>query len=77
MIIRNVLFQVTLPDGKVVDAESWTTTPFDVANGISAGLAQNSVISKVRSIASFWVQIDVKAKLFSRNSNPRFFARVL
>lgn len=39
--------KVTLPDGKVVEAESWTTTPFDVANGISAGLANNTVISKV------------------------------
>ena len=25
---------VTLPDGKVVEAESWRTTPYDVAKGI-------------------------------------------
>ncbi len=25
---------VTLPDGKVVEAESWKTTPYDVARGI-------------------------------------------
>lgn len=42
--------KVTLPDGKEVEGESWTTTPFDIANGISAGLAQNSVISKVNGV---------------------------
>ena len=26
--------KVTLPDGKVVDAESWKTTPYQVACGI-------------------------------------------
>lgn len=26
--------QVTLPDGKVVPADSWRTTPYDVAKGI-------------------------------------------
>lgn len=26
--------QVTLPDGKVIDGESWRTTPFSVAQGI-------------------------------------------
>ena len=42
-----VHFQVTLPDGKIVDAQSWRTTPYEVACGISKGLADNSVISKV------------------------------
>ncbi|XP_054277975.1 threonine--tRNA ligase 1, cytoplasmic-like isoform X2 [Macrosteles quadrilineatus] len=38
---------VTLPDGKQVSAQSWRTTPYDVAKGISQGLADNTVISKV------------------------------
>jgi len=38
---------VTLPDGKQVEAESWRTTPYDVAKGISQGLADNTVIAKV------------------------------
>ncbi|XP_065215301.1 threonine--tRNA ligase 1, cytoplasmic isoform X2 [Planococcus citri] len=43
----SVPIKVTLPDGKQVDAESWKTTPYDVAKGISNGLAENTVISKV------------------------------
>ena len=38
---------VTLPDGKTVEAKSWKTTPYDVAAGISKGLADNSVVAKV------------------------------
>jgi len=38
---------VTLPDGKKVEAKSWKTTPYDVAAGISKGLADNSVVAKV------------------------------
>lgn len=38
---------ITLPDGKVVEGESWKTTPYDVARGISQGLADSAVISKV------------------------------
>ncbi|KAM8885203.1 threonine--tRNA ligase 1, cytoplasmic [Spinachia spinachia] len=41
--------KVTLPDGKVVDAESWKTTPYQVACAISQGLADNTVIAKVNS----------------------------
>lgn len=26
--------QVTLPDGKVIDATSWKSTPYDIAKGI-------------------------------------------
>uniref|UniRef100_A0A672ZEJ4 threonine--tRNA ligase n=1 Tax=Sphaeramia orbicularis TaxID=375764 RepID=A0A672ZEJ4_9TELE len=43
---------VTLPDGKVVDAESWKTTPYQIACGISQGLADNTVIAKVNN--SVW-----------------------
>jgi len=39
--------QVTLPDGKIVEAQSWRTTPYQVACGISTGLADNTVIAKV------------------------------
>ena len=39
---------VTLPDGKTVAAQSWRTTPYDIALGISKGLADNAVVAKVR-----------------------------
>ncbi|XP_063702115.1 threonine--tRNA ligase 1, cytoplasmic isoform X2 [Culicoides brevitarsis] len=42
-----VSINVTLPDGKIVEGKSWETTPFDVAKGISQGLADNTVIAKV------------------------------
>ena len=38
---------VTLPDGKTVDGETWRTTPYDIALGISKGLADACVVSKV------------------------------
>lgn len=38
---------VTLPDGKEVGAVAWESTPYTVAAGISKGLADNTVISKV------------------------------
>ncbi|XP_066458570.1 threonine--tRNA ligase 1, cytoplasmic [Eleutherodactylus coqui] len=41
--------KVTLPDGKQVEAESWKTTPYQVAAGISQGLADNTVIAKVNN----------------------------
>ncbi|ETE68565.1 Threonyl-tRNA synthetase, cytoplasmic, partial [Ophiophagus hannah] len=39
--------KVTLPDGKQIDAESWKTTPYQIACGISQGLADNTVIARV------------------------------
>uniref|UniRef100_A0A4W4EBJ5 threonine--tRNA ligase n=1 Tax=Electrophorus electricus TaxID=8005 RepID=A0A4W4EBJ5_ELEEL len=39
--------RITLPDGKVVDGESWKTTPYQVACSISQGLADNTVVAKV------------------------------
>lgn len=39
--------KVTLPDGKVMDGESWRTTPLNIAEKISKGLADNTVIAKV------------------------------
>uniref|UniRef100_A0A3P9KFI9 threonine--tRNA ligase n=1 Tax=Oryzias latipes TaxID=8090 RepID=A0A3P9KFI9_ORYLA len=44
--------KVTLPDGKVLEAESWKTTPYQLACGISQGLADNTVIAKVNN--SVW-----------------------
>merc|ERR1711971_1385802 len=38
---------VTLPDGKTVAGETWRTTPYDIALGISKGLADNCVVAKV------------------------------
>jgi len=39
--------KITLPDGSVQEGESWSTTPLDIAEGISKGLAQNSVVAYV------------------------------
>ncbi|XP_035905621.1 threonine--tRNA ligase 1, cytoplasmic isoform X1 [Anopheles stephensi] len=41
--------KVTLPDGKQVEGLSWQTTPYDVARGISQGLADNTVIARVNN----------------------------
>lgn len=41
--------KIMLPDGKLIDGESWKTTPYQVACGISQGLADNTVISKVNN----------------------------
>ncbi|XP_067134434.1 threonine--tRNA ligase 1, cytoplasmic isoform X2 [Centruroides vittatus] len=41
---------ITLQDGKVINGESWKTTPYQVAQGISQGLADNAVISKVNGV---------------------------
>ncbi|KAK8789994.1 hypothetical protein WA158_006774 [Blastocystis sp. Blastoise] len=38
---------VTLPDGTTKEALSWKTTPLDIANSISKGLAQHVVAAKV------------------------------
>ncbi|XP_072038749.1 threonine--tRNA ligase 1, cytoplasmic-like isoform X2 [Amphiura filiformis] len=42
--------KITLPDGKVVEGQSWRTTPYEVACGISQGLADNAVIAKVNGV---------------------------
>lgn len=41
---------ITLPDGKRVEAVAWKTTPYDVAKGISQGLADSVVIAKVNNV---------------------------
>lgn len=45
-----VPINVTLPDGKIVEGTSWQTSPYDIAKGISTGLAETTVISKVNDI---------------------------
>ncbi|CAN8029032.1 unnamed protein product [Ixodes persulcatus] len=43
--------KVTLPDGRVLDAQSWKTTPYTLAaEGISKGLADSVVIAKVDGV---------------------------
>ncbi|NWX84941.1 SYTC2 ligase, partial [Nothoprocta pentlandii] len=39
--------KINLADGKVAEGESWKTTPYQLALGISQGLASNAVIAKV------------------------------
>ncbi|EDV21019.1 uncharacterized protein TRIADDRAFT_50865 [Trichoplax adhaerens] len=42
--------KITLPDGKVVEGESWKTTSYKVAASISQGLADNCVVAKVNGV---------------------------
>lgn len=42
--------QITLPDGAVKDGKSWRTTPYEIAQSISQGLAENTVVSKVNGV---------------------------
>uniref|UniRef100_A0A8C3CWZ7 threonine--tRNA ligase n=1 Tax=Cairina moschata TaxID=8855 RepID=A0A8C3CWZ7_CAIMO len=39
--------KIILTDGKTLEGESWKTTPYQLAVGISQGLASNAVIAKV------------------------------
>ncbi|CAD6192576.1 unnamed protein product [Caenorhabditis auriculariae] len=39
--------EITLPDGKKFDGKSWRTTPIEIAEKISKGLADSAVIAKV------------------------------
>merc|ERR1711892_223302 len=41
---------VTLPDGKTVPGQSWRTTPYDIAAGISNALADSCVVAKVNGM---------------------------
>ncbi|XP_077290790.1 threonine--tRNA ligase isoform X2 [Arctopsyche grandis] len=41
---------VSLPDGKKIEGKAWRTTPYEVAQGISQGLASNAVISRVDGV---------------------------
>merc|ERR1712112_536884 len=41
---------ITLPDGKQIAGKSWRTTPYEVACGISKGLADSCVMAKVNGV---------------------------
>lgn len=43
----SVPIKITMLDGTVLEGESYRTSPYDIANSISQGLAQSSVIAKV------------------------------
>merc|ERR1712223_165618 len=45
--LPRVSITITLPDGKEIPATSWETTPYEVAAGISKGLADNCVVCTV------------------------------
>lgn len=45
----NEPIKITLPDGKVFEGLSWKTTPLEIAEKISKGLAENAVIAKVNN----------------------------
>jgi hypothetical protein len=45
-----VQIEITLPDGSVKEGTSWRTTPMNIAEGISKGLAGSAVVAKVAYI---------------------------
>ncbi len=47
----SVPIKVSLPDGKIVDAVSFETSPMDIASGISKGLAARMVVATVRAFS--------------------------
>uniref|UniRef100_A0A0B7AKG4 threonine--tRNA ligase n=1 Tax=Arion vulgaris TaxID=1028688 RepID=A0A0B7AKG4_9EUPU len=44
---ERVPVKIVLPDGSAKEGQAWTTTPYDIAVGISQGLADNTVVAKV------------------------------
>lgn len=42
--------KITLPDGTVKDGESWKTSPMNIAQGISQGLASTAIVAKVNGV---------------------------
>ena len=39
---------VTLPDGSVKEGTAWVTTPYEIAAGISQGLADSAIVAKIK-----------------------------
>ena len=39
---------ITLPDGMQKPGKAWETTPMNIAEGISKGLAQHVLVARVR-----------------------------
>lgn len=50
--------KVKLPDGKEIDGIAWQTTPFQIAQGISKGLADKVVIAKVNDEVCFGLKLN-------------------
>ena len=46
----NKKIDVALPDGKIICAYSWETTPYEIAKCVSQGLADNAIIAKVNGV---------------------------
>lgn len=44
------VIEISLPNGRVVEGQSWRTTPYQIATSISQGLADAAVIAKVNGI---------------------------
>lgn len=51
-----VPIQITLPDGSIKEGTSWRTTPMNIAEGISKGLAGSAVVAKVAYSARIGVE---------------------
>ncbi|CAG5130135.1 unnamed protein product [Candidula unifasciata] len=47
---NQVPIKVSLPDGTVKNGQAWRTTPFEIAAGISQGLADSAVVAKVNGV---------------------------
>lgn len=60
--------KVTLPDGKVVDGESWRTTPFEIARGIR--------LNKYKIIVILFSIIHVKT-MDQRATAPKYLFYIL
>ncbi|KAK0173722.1 hypothetical protein PV328_006875 [Microctonus aethiopoides] len=41
---------ICLPDGKQISGQSWRTTPYEIAKGISPSLADNAIVAKVNNV---------------------------
>jgi threonyl-tRNA synthetase len=51
-----VPIEITLPDGTVKEGVSWRTTPMQIAEGISKGLAGSAVVAKVAYLSRIGVE---------------------
>jgi len=45
--VRRAPIKITLPDGKIMDAEAWHTTPIDIARQLSNSLPDKVIVAKV------------------------------
>ncbi|XP_008802022.1 threonine--tRNA ligase, mitochondrial 1 [Phoenix dactylifera] len=64
--------KITLPDGTTKEGKKWMTSPIDIAQGISSGLAASALIAQVNG--TLWdmtrpLEGDCELKLFKFDSN--------